>query len=131
MKKSVVGHCSARTKADILKKGMACVTIDSLTRKVMLVECVKNRAIYSGKQMCTARKYIAKRASKSLVYYRGEHTCPFTAYSECATDVCHKVAENIDATPAQIQSSVIQTKLHQCRDWSEVEKATASVSDKR
>ena len=87
----------------------------------------------SGKYIpCTARKYIAKRASKLLVYYCDEHTCPFTAYSERATDdVRRKVAENLDATPAQIQSSVILTKLRQCRDWSEVEKAVTSVSDKR
>ena len=38
-----VVHCNARTKAVVLKKSMACVTIDSLTRKLMLVGCVENR----------------------------------------------------------------------------------------
>ena len=46
-------------------------------------------------------------------------------------DVCHKVTENPDATPVQIQSSVNLTKLRQCCNWSKVEKAAASVSDKR
>lgn len=73
---------------------MACVTIDSLTRKLMLVGCVENQAnIFRA-----LPGNIAKRSSKLLVYYCDEHTCPFTAYSERATDdVGRKVAENPDA----------------------------------
>ena len=110
------------------KKSMACVTIDSLTRKLMLVGCVKNRTnifrVLPGSILQSGRR--------NYLCIIAVNTCPFTAYSERATDdVRRKVAENPDATPAQIQTSVILTKLRQCRDWSEVKKAAASVSDKR
>ncbi|CAB3994344.1 Angiopoietin-1 receptor [Paramuricea clavata] len=46
-------------------------------------------------------------------------------------DVQRKVAENPDATPAQIQSSLILSKMRECRDWLEVEQAAISLSDKK
>lgn len=83
---------------------------------------------------CPGRKYITQRRGKTFVYHCGQHTCLFTQITERAEkDVQRMISENPDATPSQMQSSVILSKMRQRCDWSEVEKAAAaaSVSDKK
>lgn len=81
---------------------------------------------------CTARKYVAKLAEKVFVYHCEKHTCPFSPNADRATEQeGRKVVENPDATPTQIQSNVILSKMRQPCDSAEVEKAACSVSDRK
>ena len=81
---------------------------------------------------CSARKYIVKRSRKLYVYHHGDHTCPCVPATNRATEDIHrKIIENPDATPAQIQSSLILSKMREGCAWSEVEQAAVSLSDKK
>ncbi len=81
---------------------------------------------------CSARKYIVQQSKKCFIYHYGDHTCPYKPLCDPATeDVQRKVIENPDATPAQIQSSLILSKMRQGCNWSEVEQAAVSVCDKK
>ena len=77
---------------------------------------------------CPARKYVTTRGGKTFVYHCGTHTCPVIPTTERAEqDVQRLITEHPEATPAQIQSSVILSKMKEHCDWADVEKAAASV----